>query len=300
MDRIEAMTTFVAVADAQGFAPAARKLGLSPSAVTRGVAGLEEHLGIRLFDRTTRSVSLTDAGSRYLERARRIIDELTDADASARAERTEPTGRFVVSAPLVFGRMHVAKVFCSLLARHPAVHGELMLADRAVNLVDEGVDVAVRIGHLADASLVVRKVGETRSVLVAAPKYLEANKALRSPADLERHALIHCTSLASSAEWRLGRDRETRVALSPRFVTNSVDAALGHAELGQGVTLALAYQVEAAVRAGRLAVVLAKYEPPPLPIQLVSVSRRLASANVRAFSDLVASTCQWIFTKLGP
>lgn len=299
MDRIEAMAAFVAVADLHGFAPAARKLGLSPSAVTRGVASLEEHLGIRLMQRTTRTVALTDAGARYLERARRIVDELAEADAAARAERTEPTGRFVVSAPLVFGRMHVARVFCTLLARHPSVHGELLLADRMVNLVDEGVDVAVRIGHLADASLVVRRVGETRRVLVAAPGYLDERKKIRAPDDLRAHTLIQCTALSTVPEWRFGDGDGARVAFSPQFVTNSVDAAIGHAELGQGVTMALAYQVEAPVREGRLSVVLAKHEPPPLPIQLVYATKRHVSANVRAFSELVVSSSRWQFTKLG-
>lgn len=299
MDRLEAMAAFVAVADAKGFAPAARKLGLSPSAVTRHVAALEEHLGIRLLQRTTRSVALTDAGARFLERARRIVDDVGEAEAGARAERTEPTGRLVVSAPLVFGRMHVAPVFCGLLARYPSVKGELMLADRMVNLVDEGVDVAVRIGHLADASLVVKKVGETRRVLVASPGYLAERKKPRSPGELEGHALIQCTPLAPVPEWRFGEDREARVAFTPGFVTNSVDAAIGHAELGQGITMALAYQVEAAVRDGRLVVVLAKHEPPPMPIQLVYATKRHVSANVRAFSELVVSTCRWQFTRLG-
>lgn len=299
MDRLEAMAAFVAVVDSRGFAPAARRLGLSPSAVTRAVASLEEHLGIRLMQRTTRSVALTDAGARYLERARRILDELSEADAAARAERTDPTGRFVVSAPLVFGRMHVAGVFCTLLARHPSVQGELVLVDRMVNLVDEGVDVAVRIGHLADASLVAKKVGETRRVLVAAPGYLAARKRPRSPADLSAHALIHCTSLSPVAEWRFGDAGDARVAFAPCFTTNSVDAAIGHAELGQGITLALAYQVETAVREGRLTVVLPRHEPSPLPIQLVYATKRHVSANVRAFSELVASSCRWQFTRLG-
>lgn len=298
MERLAAMEVFVAVADERGFAPAARKLGLSPSAVTRGLASLEAHLGIRLFQRTTRSVALTDAGARYLERARRILEELAEADAAARASRTDPRGRFVVSAPLVFGRMHVARAFCTLLSRHPSVQGELILADRLVNLVDEGVDVAVRIGVLADASLVVRKVGETRRVLVAAPDYLARRKRPRRWTDLAAHALIQCTPLAPVAEWRLGADGEVRVPFAPCFVTNSVDAAIGHAEAGQGITMALAYQVESAVREGRLEVVLAGKEPAPLPIQLVYSTRRHVSANVRAFSELVTTSCRWQFTKL--
>lgn len=290
------MAAFVAVADLRGFAPAARKLGVSASAITRGVASLEEHLGIRLLQRTTRSVTLTDAGARYLDRARRIVDDLSEADAAARAERTEPTGRFVVSAPLVFGRLHVAPVFRTMLARHPAVHGELLLADRMVNLVDEGVDVAVRIGHLEDASLVVRKVGETRRVLVASPNYLAARGKPKVPADLSEHELIQCTALSPVSEWRFEGEGPARVAFTPRFVSNSVDATIGHAAFGQGITMALSYQVETAVREGQLVVVLPKHEPPPLPIQLVYATKRHLSANVRAFADLVASSCRWQFT----
>jgi DNA-binding transcriptional LysR family regulator len=294
MDRLEAMTAFVTVADLRGFAPAARKLAVSPSAVTRSVAALEDHLGIRLFQRTTRTVVLTDAGARYLERARRIVLDVGEADDAARAERTEPRGRFVISAPLVFGRMKVAPVFCDFLRVNQAVHGELVL----VNLVDEGVDLAVRIGHLADGNVVTRKVGETRRVLVASPGYLERAKRIRRPDDLAAHDLIQCTALTQTPEWRLGSDGEARVAFTPRFVTNSVDVAIGHAELGGGVTMALAYQVESYVARGSLAIVLPKFEPPSQPIQLVYATRRHLSANVRAFVDHVTTKCAWRFVEL--
>src|SRR6266436_8034150 len=162
MDRIDAMQAFVAVADLQGFAPAARKLGLSPSAVTRLVAALEDRLGARLLQRTTRQVALTDAGARYLERARRILADVEEAEGSAEGEQTRPGGRLVVSAPVGFGRLHVSPVVTAYLKRYPEVFGELRLADRIVNLVEDGVDLAVRIGHLPDSSLVARHVGEMR------------------------------------------------------------------------------------------------------------------------------------------
>src|ERR1700755_1258464 len=167
MDRIDAMQAFIAVADLEGFAPAARKLGLSASAITRLVAGLEERLGARLLQRTTRSVTLTDGGERYLGRARRILGDVEEAEASAQAERTQPSGRLVVSAPLVFGRLHVGRLMSAYLKQYPAVSSELRLSDRMINLVDEGVDVAVRIGHLADSSLVARNVGDMRQLVVA-------------------------------------------------------------------------------------------------------------------------------------
>ena len=169
MDRLEAMHAFVAVADLQGFAPAARKLRLSPSAVTRLIAALEERLGARLLQRTTRSVTLTDVGTRYLERARRILADVEEAEARREGERTRPSGRLVVSAPVGFGRLHVSPVMTDYLKRYPEVSAELRLSDRIVNLVEDGVDLAVRIGHLANSSLVARHVGEMRRIVVASP-----------------------------------------------------------------------------------------------------------------------------------
>src|SRR5882757_2229480 len=159
MDRLDAMQAFVAVADLRGFAPAARKLGLSPSAVTRMIAALEDRLGARLLQRTTRQVALTDVGARYLERIRRILADVEEAEASAEGERNRPSGRLVVSAPVGFGRLHVSPLMSGYLMRYPEVSAELRLADRMSNLVEDGVDLAVRIGHLADSSLVARHVG---------------------------------------------------------------------------------------------------------------------------------------------
>ncbi len=295
MDRLDAMAAFVTVSDLRGFAPAARRLGLSASRVTRLVAALEDRLSLRLLQRTTRSVTLTDAGARYLERARRILAEVEETEAAARAERSEPSGRLVVAAPLVFGRREVAPLVCELLARHPRISGTLTLADRTVNLVDEGVDVAVRIGHLPDSSLLARKAGETRRVLVAAPRYLETRKRPRAPEDLARHQTISFTALTAEREWRFERKgREERVRLEPGFVTNSADAAIGHALLGGGLALVLLYQVREHVRSGALEVLLPAFEPPPLPIHLVHPASRLPSANVRAFLELAAGR-SWRF-----
>ncbi|MFO0745953.1 MAG: LysR family transcriptional regulator [Myxococcota bacterium] len=299
MDRLDAMTAFVAVAELEGFAPAARRLRLSPSAVTRLVAGLEEHLALRLLQRTTRSVSLTDAGRRYLERARRALAAVGEAEDAARAERSQPAGRFVVAAPNVFGRLHVAPALSAFLARHPAVSGELTLADRMVSLVEEGVDVAVRIGELDDSSLVVRKVGATRRVLVASPRYLAGAPRLRGLGDLARHRSIHFSGVAATPEWRfVRRGQEVRVALAPSFVTNSADVAIAHAERGGGLAMVLAYQAVAALRAGRLVVVLPRSEPPPLPIQLAYPSARFLSVTVRAFVDAIAAERDWRFVDL--
>jgi DNA-binding transcriptional LysR family regulator len=290
MDRLDAMQAFVAVAEARGFAAAARKLRRSPPMVTRLVASLEARLGLRLLQRTTRSVALTDAGQRYLEQARRILGEVEAAEADARAQRSAPSGRFVVTGPLLFGRLHLAPLLCEFLLRHSQVRGELLLSDRVVSLVEEGVDLAVRIGHLADSALVARKVGETARVVVASPRYLALHGTPREPAHLRRHALIHFTGMSPLPEWRFRRrGREQVVRFEPRLSTNSGDAAIGHAFLGGGLTLALAYQVAQAVKAGQLVLVLRDFEPPPLPIHCVVPSATLLPANARAFIELAAA-----------
>src|SRR3954468_2041185 len=190
MDRLEAMQAFVAVADLQGFAPAARKLGLSPSGVTRLIAALEDRLGARLLQRTTRSVTLTDVGARYRERACRILADVEEAETSAQAERTRPSGRLVVSAPIGFGRLHVSPVMSTYLQRYPDVSGELRLSDQMINLVEEGVDLAVRIGHLGDSSLVARHVGEMRRIVVASAGHLEARGEPKTPEAIGSHETI--------------------------------------------------------------------------------------------------------------
>src|ERR1700709_959436 len=205
MDRIDAMQAFVAVADLRGFAPAARKLGLSPSGVTRLVAALEDRLGARLLQRTTRSVTLTDVGARYLERIRRILADVEEAEASAEGERTRPSGRLMVSAPVGFGRLHVSPVMSRYVMRYPEVSGELRLSDRMINLVEDGVDLAIRIGHLADSSLVARGVGDVRRIVVASPDYLERRGEPKDPRDLAAHRIVHTIGFGAAPEWRFLR-----------------------------------------------------------------------------------------------
>ncbi|MBW7969325.1 LysR family transcriptional regulator [Bradyrhizobium sp. BR 10289] len=293
MDRLEAMHVFVTVADLRGFAPAARKLRLSPSAVTRLIAALEEHLGARLLQRTTRQVRLTDVGTRYLERARRIIADVEEADGSAREERNRPSGRLVVSAPVGFGRLHVAPVMTAYLKRYPEVAAELRLSDNLVNLVDDAVDAAVRIGHLADSSLVARQVGEMRRITVATPGYLKRHGEPKTPEALREHQTI---AFGPSIAWRFLREgQEIEITPTPRFTSNSADAALQYAESGGGITRVLAYQAAEGLKRGRLKIVLAAYEQPALPIHIVYPTSRLLSAKVRAFVDLVVETADWRF-----
>jgi DNA-binding transcriptional LysR family regulator len=296
MDRIDAMQAFVAVADLQGFAPAARKLGLSPSGVTRLIAALEDRLGARLLQRTTRSVTLTDVGARYLERARRILGDVEEAEGSVQDERTKPSGRLVVSAPVGFGRLHVSPVMSAYLKLYPEVAGELRLSDSVINLVEEGVDLAVRIGHLPDSSLVGRHVGEMRRIVVASSDYLKKRGEPKMPDAVASHETIQFGAMAASQDWRFVEDgRERRVTCAPRFTTNSADAAIQYAEAGGGLTRVLAYQAAEAIKAGRLQIVLAKFEEPPLPIHIVYPTSRLLSAKVRTFIDLVTDISGWHF-----
>jgi DNA-binding transcriptional LysR family regulator len=284
------------VADLQGFAPAARKLGLSPSAVTRLVAALEDRIGARLLQRTTRSVTLTDAGTRYLERARRILADVEEAEGAAEGERTTPRGRLSISAPVGFGRLHVSQLVTAYLQRYPEVACDLRLSDRMINLVEEGVDLAVRIGHLPDSTLVARHLGEMQRIVVASKAYLKARGEPKAPQDIAAHDTIQFGAVAAPMEWRFVADGdEIRVATAPRFSTNSADAAIQYAERDGGLTRVLAYQAADAIRRGTLKVVLRDFAQPPLPIHIVYPTSRLLSAKVRSFIDLAAETVEWHF-----
>jgi DNA-binding transcriptional LysR family regulator len=296
MDRIEAMQAFVAVAELNGFAPAARRLKLSPSAVTRLIAALEQRLNARLLQRTTRSVALTDVGARYLERAKRILADIDEAERAAEGERMRPAGRLVVSAPVGFGRLHVSPVMSAYLKRHVEVTGELRLEDRMINLVEDGVDLAVRIGELSDSTLVARQVGTMRRIVVASPAYLKARGEPKRPQDISSHSTIQFGATAGLSDWRFAEDgREVRVNIAPRFLTNSADAAIQYAVAGGGLTRVLAYQAADALTRGRLKIVLQKFELPAFPVSIVYPTSRLLSAKVRTFIDLVAETADWKF-----
>ncbi|UTD26399.1 LysR family transcriptional regulator [Bradyrhizobium sp. WD16] len=301
MDRLDAMQAFVTVADLNGFAPAARRLKLSASSVTRLVAGLEEQVGARLLQRTTRAVALTEVGRQYLERARRILADIAEAEAeaAARAERSRPSGHLVVSAPVMFGRLHVNPLMSEFLRRYPDVTGELQLTDRIVNLVEDGIDVAVRIGDLPDSSVVARLVGNMDRVVVASPDYLARRGTPLQPAELRDHDIIHCSGVLPPTEWRFEAEGQAlKAPIAPRYVTNSAEAGLWHAEQGGGLTMVLYYQAAEAIAAGRLKLVLEDFEPPLRPIHIVYPAARLLSAKVRAFTDLAVEFCDWRFTRM--
>jgi DNA-binding transcriptional LysR family regulator len=290
------MQAFVAVADLRGFAPAARKLGLSPSGVTRLIAALEERLGARLLQRTTRQVTLTDAGSRYLERARRILADIEEAEDAIEGERTRPEGQLVISAPVGFGRLHVSGIVTAYLKRYGDVGVDLRFSDRMINLVEDGVDLAVRIGHLPDSTLVARHVGEMRRIVVASKDYLKRRGEPKTPEAITGHDTIHFGAMTAEPEWRfVADDREISVSSTPRFASNSADAAIQYAEAGGGLTRVLAYQAADSLKAGRLKIVLAPFAPPALPIHIVYPTSRLLSAKVRTFIDLVTETTRWNF-----
>jgi DNA-binding transcriptional LysR family regulator len=284
VDRLETMRVFVAVAETRGFAPAARRLAISPPAVTRAVAALEERVGTRLLHRTTRIVRLTEAGRRFLADCKRILGEIEEAEASAAGSQAEPQGQLGVTAPVMFGRMYVAPVVLDFLARHPRMTARMLFLDRVVDLIDEGLDVAVRIAHLPDSSLHAVRVGSVRRVVCASPEYLAARGAPRTPADLAQHEAIAFSLGAAAEEWSFGSGE----TLSPttRLIVNSNDVAIAAAAAGRGVARVLSYQIAPELRAGTLQVVLAEFEPPPLPISVVYAEGRRAAAKVRAFVDL--------------
>jgi len=285
MDRLEMLRTFVAVADHASFAEAARRLRISPTAASRAVATLEQSLGRPLLRRTTRSVRLTEEGATYLERCRIALGELDEAALALRGDGATPGGTLVIAAPVAFGRLHILPLVTGLLAAHPALDVELTLIDRIVRLVDEGVDVAVRIGDLSDSSLHALKVAEVRRMLVASPAYLAARGMPANVAALHGHALISFTELDRAHEWRFGPTGKVAIRIEPRLTLNTADAAIAAAVAGAGITRVLSYQAIDVVRAGALVPVLDALSPPPVPVHLVYQANRRASVNVRAFID---------------
>lgn len=280
------MTVFTRVAEAGGFAEAARQLNMSPPAVTRAVAALEQVLGTRLLARTTRSVKLTEAGERYLDDCRRILAELIQAEAAASGSYSAPVGTLTVSAPVLFGRMYILPILAEFLERNPKVTGRAMFVDRMTSLVEEGVDVAVRIGNLSDASYAATRVGSVRHVVCAAPDYLRRHGAPETVADLTKHRIIAATAVWSASEWRFGRKGDLPVRVDPVMFCSTNDAAIAAAVSGFGLTRVLAYQITPQLLSGALRVVLEEFEGAPLPIHVAHAERRHAPAKVRAFVDL--------------
>jgi DNA-binding transcriptional LysR family regulator len=291
MDRIDAMRAFVNIVDNDGFAAAARKLGQSPATITRSIAALEQHFGVRLLHRTTRSVRVTEAGHRFLEASRRILADIDDTDSIVSGERVTPRGTLVVTAPVLFGRLNVLPQVDRYLTSYPEMQVRLMLLDRVVNLIDEGIDVAVRIGQMPESNLIAVTVGEVRRVVCASPQYLDNRGPIRDPADLQKHDCIAVTPLAPNENWSFAGGRNTsssrHVRIRPRLTVNSPEAGIASCLRGSGVVRVLSYQVADEVAAGRLKIVLGSFEPPAVPVQVVLPEARMAAAKTRTFLDLL-------------
>ena len=290
MDKLRAMRVFVAIVDEGSLTAAAGRLDMSLPAVVRVLAALEHDLGVRLLHRTTRRSSPSHEGREYYERCKRVLAEVEQADAAMSARRREPRGRLRVTAPVGYGRLRIAPLVAEYLARYPGVEVDLLLLDRVVDLVEEGIDVAVRIGELPDSSLVARRIGETRRVVCAAPAYLRREGTPRRPRDLAAHRSVQFLGLARGDEWAFGDDERERVSPRPVLRTNQLDVALDACVRGLGCAQLLSYQVEALVEKGALVRVLEACEPPPVPIHLVYLQSRLVSATVAAFVELVSAS----------
>lgn len=289
MDQVHLMNVFVAVGEEEGFAAAARRLDLSPAAVTRAIAALEEQLGVKLLLRTTRNVRLTEAGNRYLDDTRNILASIAEANQAAAGVNAAPKGNLSVTSSVLFGKSFIMPCIIRFLAQYPEVEVSAYFLDRIVNLVDEGMDVAVRIGHLPDSSLKALRVGQVRRLLCASPAYLERHGIPRHPSDLLRHTVIAASGVSPRVEWKFGSvDNPTLVRMRPRLTVTSNDAAIDAAVAGLGICRLLSYQVASQLEAGELKIVLADYEEAPWPVHVLHRESKFGSAKIRNFIDLLA------------
>jgi DNA-binding transcriptional LysR family regulator len=301
MDRIDAMKVFVAALDEGSLAGAGRKLGRSPAAVSRAVAFLEGQVGVQLLHRTTRLIKLSEAGERYAAACRRMLTDLEEADILAASERSAPRGTLSLTAPVPSGEDLLRPILDDFLDAYPKVSARLHLLDRIVNLIDEGIDAALRIAHLPDSSMVAMRVGEVRRVVAAAPSYLAQHPRIDEPGDLAKHQIVAMNHFGVDS-WSFppahGSTIPRTVQFKPRFVVNSVRAAVASAVEGRGVTRLFSYQVAEHVREGRLQILLKSDEHAPLPAQIVTPQGRLSVPKVRAFVDFAVPRLRAQFARL--
>src|ERR1700733_1223846 len=292
MDRFDAMSLLISVVEGGSLSAASRKLGVPLPTVSRKISDLEAHLNTRLLTRSTRKLALTDSGAAYVAAARRILDEVSEAERAASGEHAAPRGDLIMTAPVVLGRLHVLPVIAEFLTQWPEINVRLVLADRNLHLIDDHIDIAVRIGALADSALVATQVGAVRSVVCGSPAYFAAHGVPERPEDLAAVTAVTFDPLSSSQQAWIFRDskskRELRAPVRSRLSVNTAEAAIDGAAAGLGVTRVLSYQVALAVLDGGIQIVLAEYEPAPLPVSLIHAGHELTPLKVRMLLDFAA------------
>jgi DNA-binding transcriptional LysR family regulator len=300
MDRLDAIEAFVVTVDRGSLTSAARSLGRSITAISRAITSLEERVGLSLVERSTRSLRLTEAGARYVEVARRVLRELADAEKVALSALDAPQGTLTVSAPVSFGAMHVRPLVDAYLAKYPDVRGKVLLVDRIVNVIDEGIDVALRIGHLPDSSLVATSVGFVRRVVCASSAYVARHGKPRDPSELAKHRCIAFTALTPTETWTFASGpkggRAKQVRIDAALTVNTAQAAIGSALEGRGITCALSYQVDEAIVSGKLIALLTAYEPDPRPVHLVQPASAVTAAKVKRFVEMATPALRRVLT----
>jgi DNA-binding transcriptional LysR family regulator len=289
MDRLDSMSMLVAVADAGSLSAASRRLAVPLTTVSRKISDLEVHLGTQLIQRSSRRIVLTEAGAAYIEACRRILEDIGEAERAASGEYRSPRGELVITAPIVFGRLHVLPIICDFLKAYPEIDIRLTQSDRNVSLMDEHVDLALRIGTLPDSGLMATRVGEVRRVVCGSPAYFASRGTPRRPEDLAGHDCIASDVLDSPNVWRFGTGRsEIAVTVHPRLCVTTAETAIDAATAGIGVARLLSYQVTRALGEGSLILALEDFEPPPRPVNLLHGGSRLAPLKLRAFLDFAA------------
>ncbi len=291
MDRLDAMSLLVAVAEAGSLSAAGRKLGVPLPTVSRKISDLEAHLNTRLLIRSTRKLALTNSGTAYVAAARRILDEVSEAERAASGEQVSPRGEIVITAPVVFGRLHVLPVIAEFLGQWLEINVRLVLSDRNLHLIDDRVDIAVRIGALDDSALVSTRVGAVRRVVCGSPAYFAAHGVPKRPQDLGALTAVTFEPLSSSERWIFPdpkSKREHAVQVRSRLTVNTAEAAIDGAAAALGVTRVLSYQIAQPVLDGKIEIVLADYEPPLAPVSLVHAGQGLMPLKVRMLLDFAA------------
>jgi len=289
MDRLESMSILLSAHEAGSLSAAARRLGMPLATVSRKVSELEAHLGTRIFNRSSRRLTLTETGRSYVAACKRILEDVEEAERAASGEYSAPKGELVITSPIVFGRLHVLPVVIDFLKAYPDISIRMLLVDRVVDLLEERVDLAVRIGELPDSGLVASKVGSVRRVICASPTYFAKRGIPKKPSDLGAHDCIAFEGLASSDGWifRTGKSPAS-VAIKPRLVVTTAEAAIDAALAGVGIARVLSYQIAQSVRSGTLALALEEFEPTPWPVHLVHTGQRLLPLKMRAYIDFAA------------